>query len=97
MNFHLGQQVVCVDVSPNPDGISTYTALLRLRSIYTIRGVTMWANGPGVLLEEIILPPYYDGREMTYWPWRFRPVKTTDISCFTAVLKKTPKRVKESA
>jgi hypothetical protein len=93
MIYHVGQKVICVRddkgrVFPNLN-------VLTRGTIYTIRGLV---DNDGVLLEEVILPNYpYDPwkkHEVSFAIDRFRPVKTTDISIFTAMLAPSP--VKET-
>lgn len=87
-NFHIGQKVVCVDASVAWDGDDR----LRVGSVYTIRGFDPDTGGLGVLLEELVSPivaPWE--HELSWDPSRFRPVGTTDISIFTAMLAPTPR------
>lgn len=86
--FEVGQQVVCVDDSTR-DGDPTY---LTCGSIYTIRSFdSECPPHVGIRIEEIILPvPPGWKEEASYYPWRFRPIRKTDISIFTAMLTKLP-------
>jgi hypothetical protein len=95
MNFHIGQQVVCVNVDPTSASDPVHLRLLHLRQVYTIRAIKTTG---GLLLNEIVYPlKPSETAERDYHHWRFRPVKRTDISCFTAMLKKTPRRVRAAA
>lgn len=92
MNFRVNQKVICVDVSPARGQEKIHVvletlSLLRLREIYTIRSCDKWY---GVRLEEIRLQIDPLGGEAGFYPWRFRPVKNTNIDIFLAMLKKTP-------
>lgn len=94
MNFRVGQKVVCVDASPKPTlGIAwTFESLpIREGEIYTIVGTETRGGFLGVYLHEVKSngPPFNDGGERSFWPFRFRPIieKKTDISIFTEMLK----------
>ena len=83
MNFHVGQKVVCVDGKPSIRG-SAWETLPVKGSVYTIRDIH---TEFGVRVEEIVNPvfPYIKGMMEAYFNFtRFRPVRTTDISIFTA-------------
>ena len=92
MNFRIGQKVVCVD------GTRLCLDLGEQRPvkgrIYTIRNFCEDdTDGTGLRLEEIVNEPrhYTDGyAEIAFYVWRFRPVRTTDISIFTAMLTPIP-------
>ena len=89
--FFIGQQVVCID-----DNFAPARRLFKLPvkgQIYTIRGF-MDEDGDdlAVWLEEIVNNPahFRDGfGECSFYVWRFRPLKATDISIFTAILNNT--------
>lgn len=78
--FKLGQKVVCIDDSRNPE-TEAYTPCHPIKGqVYTIRGVHKQPNIPGygVYLEELLNPiqMWSDSDEME-WPFkseRFRPV-----------------------
>ena len=103
MNFHVGQKVICVN------DIFTITShnIVPNRPVkgcvYTIRGFDIYPPlvGTAIWLEEIINPEVdfeEDGvegtQEPSFWAWRFRPIRTTSIDVFTAMLAPTP--VKET-
>lgn len=93
MAFYVGQKVVCVDDSPNPEGMPL---LLKNGEYYTIKATASCDGIYGVQLIETYAPktvfraPYFNSA-------RFRPVvgKKTDIGIFTAML--TPKHQRENA
>ena len=82
--FHIGQEVICVDA----DGLLDKWLPLAKGATYTIRGI--WPDdisGPEhVYLAEITNSISNIGREFAYEATRFRPVRKTDISIFTAML-----------
>lgn len=88
MNFHVGQKVVCID-----DNFSRkFVTNPVMSKIYTLREVYPFADGIGVLLDEIRNEPRQwsdDYGEPGFRASRFRPVveKKTDISIFTEMLK----------
>lgn len=91
MPFHVGQKVVCVDVSERPHArpwAGQYRPVLGC--VYTVRGwvQAIWDDDPpGIVLEEIINPTSpITGREPYFNPARFRPVKTTSIEIFQKML-----------
>lgn len=101
MAFHVGQKVVCVDVSAPLAGKTIRGSLvnanlngLTLGATYTVRGFGIsWTDGSaGIYLDEIVRIAH-EGAEITFAARRFRPVieRKTDISIFTAML--TPNRV----
>lgn len=91
--FHVGQKVVCVDDSP---GAFSKCRLLALKQIYTVtayipRGIgavspTEIGIVDGVKLAEVDTGPDFQW----FLASRFRPVKETDISIFTAMLAPKP-------
>lgn len=98
-NFHVGQQVVCVDVtSPGGGSLSP----LCKGAIYTVRevGLPSYVNGlPCIRLVEIQRGPGsgVSGSPLDdtpYYAWRFRPVvdRPTDISTFKKLLNPKPAR-----
>lgn len=93
IDFHIGQKVVCVDASPSHIG-GKYR--LVKGAVYTIRGFDDEGGYLGLYLEEIPDDPVRAPFKLPngWYAWRFRPVKTTNISIFTAMLVPTP-RVKE--
>ena len=104
--FHIGQRVICVDdrfVGENRVFDPTFTERCPnvpvKDHIYTVRDFVVpyagYPGTPGILLEEIINPPcpYFEGTfEPSFFPLHFRPFsqRKTEISVFTAMLKKTP-------
>lgn len=100
MMFHVGQKVVCVDdrIDAFCSGARFCDDLggLRKGQIYTIRGFYYggdpdWTPG-AVYLYEIFRPLLpLDTAEAPFHPDRFRPVVTTDIAIFTAMLAPAPK------
>lgn len=96
MSFHVGQRVVCVD-----DRYTTHSNRRELYSgnVYTIRRLDTVDGMPCVCLHEIPLR-YSPSRGWIDYPFRatrFRPVKETDISIFTAMLAPTPKQKQRAA
>jgi hypothetical protein len=102
--FHIGQRVICVDdrfVGENRVFDPTFTERCPnvpvKGHIYTVRDFVVpyagYPGTPGILLQEIINPPcpYLEGTfEPSFFPLHFRPQRKTEISVFTAMLKKTP-------
>lgn len=93
--FHIGQLVVCIDDSHNPNRLhlSHDETIPTKGMIYTIRGFLETPSGVGVYLEEIINKPkmYAQGMlEVAFRQERFRPIQKTSIEVFTAILNKTP-------
>lgn len=110
MAFRIGQEVVCVDDKP-VGGIGD-TSPLKSGQTYTVRWIGDYSDsingniGICIRVEEICrnypVPFGYaeqDCRDVPYFAWRFRPVKTTDISIFTELLTDLPvgKKERESA
>ena len=110
-NFHIGQKVVCINTWPQDDvdnyGYGDEVGPVA-GSVYTIRDIEWRDDGSEgtpcvcVRLYEITNPVriYTSGGkgepwEQNFGAYRFRPVKTTDISIFTAMLAPTP-RIKET-
>lgn len=95
--FHVGQKVVCVDDTPFGPLRSYGTGLPVVGRVYTVRRVAIWANwkrtegGLGLWLDEFVRPLASDGREHPFSARRFRPLRTTDISIFQAMLVTPPK------
>jgi hypothetical protein len=96
--LRVGQKCVCIDDKPHPlnwrglDG-------LRKGEVYTIRRIGFDVDGTfGIWLSEIIRP-HQDGApewgELPFVATRFRPVKTTSIECFKALLAPVPTKQKE--
>ena len=69
--------------------------------VYTIRGFDIDLfdpDEPAVYLEEMVNPEcdyLYGRQEGSFYAHRFRPVRTTSIDVFTAMLAPTP-RIKET-
>lgn len=101
--FHVGQKVVCIwkFMSPN-----TYGETYPLKGhTYTVRGIepAIGVDGCALLLEEIVNEPrlYWTPSglrfcECNFWEARFRPVHTTDIAIFEAMLVPTLKEKVEA-
>lgn len=91
-NFHVGQKVVCVDV--NPWRAEDDLGGLTKGSVYTIRRVGFHQHPThpigrylGIVVDEIYRPC-----QTPYLASRFRPVHTTSIAVFKAMLAPTPHR-----
>lgn len=93
--FHVGQRVVCInDANPR---LFPFMGVSR-GCVYTIRGIDDGSGELGLFLEEVKLPvPSGRKTEASFDATRFRPVKETDISIFTAMLNPTPTKQKERA
>lgn len=93
MTFHVGQMVVCVDDKPAAPKWGGVSFPVRGR-VYTIRAVFRHTSGAdGVWLEELRNPfAAKYGLEWGYKARRFRPVKTTSIDQFTALLNPAPEK-----
>lgn len=84
MTFRVGQKVICVDASPNPEGESLS---LKMGATYTIKAVAKLWSTYGVQVFEAVAPetrmraPFFNAT-------RFRPIveQKTDISVFTRML-----------
>jgi hypothetical protein len=98
MTFRIGQRVVCVDVRgwkprmwknwnyPNKGDVYTIREILADRDGLTCVRLVELLNRPGINFQlNIVDEPFFGG-------FRFRPVKETDISIFTAMLAPTPKQ-----
>ena len=97
MSFHVGQRVICVCVnfSREPIWRGTVRVFPTLNRIYTIRSMRKVDDVTGLCFEEMVHPlshfaegfvePAFDSR-------RFRPVRTTTIDDFRALL--TPHNAK---
>ncbi len=104
--FHIGQRVICVDdrfLGENrvfdPTFAERCPNVPVKGHIYTVRDFVVpyagYPGTPGMLLKGIINPPcpYFEGTfEPSFFPSHFRPLseRKTDVSVFTAILKKTP-------
>ena len=91
--FEIGQQVVCIkDTWWLVEGI-TFKQLPIAGSVYTIRGFlpnslfTNLETGLGLYFEEIYCSINLYNQECAWDSRCFRPVKKTDISIFTQMLK----------
>jgi hypothetical protein len=89
-DFHVGQQVVCVDDTPARDGLQT---AVRRGSIYTIRQILAWGEFVGLRLVEVRDPPERRGILSGYRAERFRPIRKTSIEVFERMLIKAPEGV----
>lgn len=88
-DFHVGQQVVCVDASPDWRGRPTNVVK---NAVYTIAeiGEPDSTGALGLILVEV--RPQYRGRP-GYRASRFRPVRKTSIEIFERMLTKAPESV----
>jgi hypothetical protein len=99
MFFRLGQKVVCVDASCDPDRTWDDGEAPTEGAVYTIASLNVHADGTPILslveLRRTPLSLWLHGPTAGYKQSRFRPVveKKTDISIFVAML--TPNKVKE--
>ena len=110
MTFQIGQHVVCVDMTRRGDGLHPLypgTKVPVLGDIYTVRDIFDAApygyDEPGLLLAEVVNPvrSYICKtrrlvRVEQFWlAFRFRPLRPTDISVFTAMLEPAPREPAE--
>jgi hypothetical protein len=91
MHFYIGQRVVCVDVkfSHEPLWRSCVRALPRLNSIYLVRDIRKVHELVGLCFHEIVnaSADFEEGHvEAAFDSRRFRPVHTTNIEIFKALL-----------
>lgn len=99
MKFSIGQKVVCVDATRNPNGFSKFYPVEG--RIYTIRGfhIEPHIEDVGILLEEVVNPPTeWADRTSCEWPFaskRFRPIveRKTDIGFADEILRKATEKV----
>jgi hypothetical protein len=91
--FHIGQQIVCIDDCWRHPFRHLVPHLPVAGRIYTIREFD--ADSPGycifLWLEEIVNPP---GHEVSFASHCFRPVKKTDISVFMVEQRPRPKKLR---
>ncbi len=90
--FHVGQQVVCVD-----DGVYKHIpdpTPLRKNAIYEIAGFADFDGTAALCLAEL---DHLPEEEKWFMPSRFRPVRKTDISIFTAMLRHVTDKVRDDA
>lgn len=86
MMFNIGQKVVCVDDSMNPETVDYTPCRPRKGEVYTIRGFLKQAHieGYGVYLEELLNPSIiwadHDEKEWPFKPERFRPLVSFDVT-----------------
>jgi hypothetical protein len=101
VNFHVGQQVVCVDddYTNHPAWVVVPNRPVR-GSVYTIREVceVTYETGPdiGLRLIEVVNAPicWRDGvAEHAFHRQRFRPLRKTSIEVFERMLIKAPETV----
>lgn len=93
-NFHIGQKVVCIKTQIcHPWHRFMYPRLIPKGEVVTIRDIFLWAGEAGLNFEEINCVMTVYGIEAGWPATSFRPVKTTDISIFTAMLNPTPQPV----
>jgi hypothetical protein len=103
--FHVGQHVICIDMTPRRCGLSpTYsgTRFPVVGGIYTIRRIydarPLGHDDLAILLREVRNKPRRyisaNGRDVRceqFWlGFRFRPVRPTSIEAFRALLKSVP-------
>lgn len=86
--FRPGTMVVCVDDSP---GSATGSRHLQRGRVYRVRDAEpagdKWVGGAfAVRLEEVRLPPRFDGEERAYRGERFRPVEQRGIELLRTAL-----------
>jgi hypothetical protein len=91
MSFHVGQRVVCVCVnfSPEPIWRSTICVFPKLNWVYRIRCIREVHDIIGLCFEEMVHPPsdFAEGFvEPAFDSRRFRPIHTTRIEVFRALL-----------
>lgn len=84
MSFRVGQEVVCVDDSPHPEGFGS--SALKRGNTYTVTYTYTNSDGPGVHVAEAKHHPHFAGYRAT----RFRPIVKTDISIFQSMLISPP-------
>lgn len=85
-NWHIGQEIVCVDVDLICGCGNRYLNKLEIYKIYRIRGIIHTVSGLGFYLDEIKIRD--GGEDMSFNNRRFRPIeKKTSISIFEAFLK----------
>jgi hypothetical protein len=97
MHFSIGQHVVCVDTnfSHEPVWRRCVRAFPRLNSIYLIRDIRKVHELVGLCFQEIenASAEFAEGYvEAAFDSRRFRPVRTTNVEMFKALL--TPDRVR---
>jgi hypothetical protein len=107
MDFRVGQRVVCVNTSRWPRWLWRFGFKLTLPKqggVYTVRAIYAGRadgrNEDGVWLVEIVNPTLLlkapNGRlsttELAFRMSRFRPLRTTNIDVFTAMLEPAPKQ-----
>ena len=98
--FHIGERIACVkDDGYDPENLAYVPNKPVKGCVYTIRGFdTNGGDELGIYLEEIVNPEddfCFGRQEPSFYAWRFRPVRTTSIDVFTAMLAPTP-RIKET-
>jgi hypothetical protein len=91
MSFYVGQHVVCVDVifSHEPLWRGCVSAFPRLNSIYTIRDIRAVHDLVGLCFHEIVNASAHFAEgyvEAAFDSRRFRPVRSTNIDAFKALL-----------
>lgn len=91
MTFRVGQKVVCVNDAARP-GYSKRGPYPVKGRVYTIRDFVINRNGENAVRLIEVNRGELDG--FGFWTWRFRPVKTTDISIFEAMLRPTKQEEK---
>lgn len=103
-NFRVGQKVVCVVHFDDRRILEHGWSIPVQGNVYTVRDKWLDHNGePGITLEEVVNPftLFSDGAggEPHFCATGFRPLveKRTDISVFTRMLDRVPRRVPEDA
>jgi hypothetical protein len=99
VSFYIGQRVVCVCVnfSREPVWRSVIRVFPQLGCVYTIRCICVVADLIGFCFEEMVNPPGNFSRgfvEPAFDSRKFRPVRTTSIETFRALL--VPSRLKSA-
>ena len=100
MTFRIGQKVVCVDSAAYPDRNGWRDDSPTAGTVYTVSGFyTSPVDGSGcITLVELKRNPIVISRGVRgYRAFRFRPVKTTDISALTALLSPSPEETRRIA
>jgi hypothetical protein len=92
--WKIDQLIVCVDDKFQPHRKTFVPNLPQRGQIYSIRDILVRDDdGPAFHLHEIVNAPRHfrvKGEiqfcEAAFYAWRFRPLKSTDISIFTEIL-----------
>lgn len=90
-NFHLGQKVVCIDDGLWPDEPPPYVVKGHIYTISGFEESPAWPGNIFLTFEEFPFVCAAPGWTTGYLSTCFRPVRTTDISIFTAMLVPAPR------